>query len=168
MAERTAQGITHPSVQRVGAVLRAAGADVQIVEFTASTRTAAEAAAVVGVDVAQIAKSLLFLVDDAPVLVIASGANRVSEPKLAALIGGSVRRADADTVKRITGFPVGGVPPFGHTTPLRILVDEDLLRYPVVWAAAGTPHHNFAIAPAELVRIGGGKVADVHEDPSQR
>jgi Cys-tRNA(Pro) deacylase len=155
-----------PSVERVRRAFEENGVQIRIVEFAASTRTAVEAAAVVGVDVAQIAKSLVFLAGETPVLVIASGSNRVSEKKLASHFEAKIRRADADTVKRITGFAVGGVPPVGHASPMQILIDQDLLQYGEVWAAAGTPHHNFGIAPDELVKASGGQVADVREDPS--
>jgi prolyl-tRNA editing enzyme YbaK/EbsC (Cys-tRNA(Pro) deacylase) len=153
----------HPNAQHVQSVLTSLGSISQVEELAASTRTAVEAAAALGTTVPQIAKSLVFLCGDDPVLVIASGANRVSQKKLAALLADPVRRADADAVKRCTGFPIGGVPPVGHTAPLRVLVDQDLLQYPEVWAAAGTPHAVFRTTPDELVRITGGTVADVRE-----
>jgi prolyl-tRNA editing enzyme YbaK/EbsC (Cys-tRNA(Pro) deacylase) len=164
------QTMTHPYVERVVRAFRERDVSIHVVEFAESTRTAAEAAAVVGVTVAQIAKSLVFLAGEDKesatlVLVIASGVNRVSETKLAARVGGPVRRADADTVKRVTGFSVGGVPPIGHASPVRVLIDQDLLQYPEVWAAAGTAHHNFAIRPDALVQASGGEVADVREEP---
>jgi prolyl-tRNA editing enzyme YbaK/EbsC (Cys-tRNA(Pro) deacylase) len=162
--------VPHPNAERVVSAFAERGVEIRVVEFADSTRTAVEAAAVVGVTVAQIAKSLVFLVGEhaEPVLVIASGVNRVSEKKLAARLGGTVRRADADTVKRITGFAVGGVAPVGHAAPMRIVIDRDLLQYPEVWAAAGTPHHNFAIAPDALVHASGGEVVDVREEPKER
>jgi prolyl-tRNA editing enzyme YbaK/EbsC (Cys-tRNA(Pro) deacylase) len=153
----------HPNAQRVQSVLTSLGSASQVQELAASTRTAVEAAAALGTTVAQIAKSLVFLSGEDPVLVIASGTNRVSQEKVAALLGGSVRRADADAVKRLTGFPIGGVAPVGHTAPLRVVIDQDLLQYPEVWAAAGTPHAVFRTTPDELVRITGGTVADVRE-----
>jgi prolyl-tRNA editing enzyme YbaK/EbsC (Cys-tRNA(Pro) deacylase) len=154
----------HPNAERVQAALAAAGVRADVVEFAESTRTAAEAAAAIGTSVAQIAKSLVFLAGHEPVLVIASGANRVSTAKLAALVGAPVRRADADAVRRASGYPVGGVPPLGHATPLRVLLDRDLLALDQIWAAAGTPNAVFRIAPDELVRVTGGVPADVRED----
>src|SRR5574337_1448169 len=108
----------HPNAQRVQAALAALGARGRVVELADSTRTSAEAAAAIGTGVAQIVKSLVFLAGAEPVLVMASGANRVSMRKLAQRLGGPVRRADADAVKRLTGFPIGGVPPVGHESPL--------------------------------------------------
>jgi prolyl-tRNA editing enzyme YbaK/EbsC (Cys-tRNA(Pro) deacylase) len=154
----------HPNAERVLTALAAAGVRAEVVEFAESTRTAAEAAAAIGTGVAQIAKSLVFLAGDEPVLVIASGANRVSTAKLAALVGAPVRRADADAVRRASGYPVGGVPPLGHATPLRVLLDRDLLAFDEIWAAAGTPNAVFRIAPEELVRVTGGALADVREE----
>lgn len=151
----------HANAVRIQAALAARGCDAEVVELPARTATAAEAAAAVGCDVAAIAKSLVFLVGEEPLLVIASGAHRVAEGRLAALAGGPVRRPDADTVRRLTGFPVGGVPPLGHDRPLRTLLDSDLLGHPRIWAAAGTPHALFAIAPGELAALAGAEVADV-------
>jgi prolyl-tRNA editing enzyme YbaK/EbsC (Cys-tRNA(Pro) deacylase) len=155
----------HTNARRVQAAFAAAGVPIEVVEFDESTRTAAEAAAAIGTSVAQIAKSLVFLAGEQPLLVITSGANRVSTEKLAALVGVPVRRADADAVRRATGFPVGGVPPLGHAAPLRILLDRDLLAFEEIWAAAGTPNSVFRIAPAALVRVTGGEPADVREEP---
>ena len=115
-------------------------------EFPAGTRTAADAAAAVGCDVGAICKSLVFRVGDEPLLVIASGANRVDEERFGAV------KADAAFVREQTGFAIGGVPPYGHPRPLRTILDEDLLGYETVWAAAGTPTAVFPIAPDELVR----------------
>ena len=155
----------HTNARRVQAAFAAAGVPIEVVEFDESTRTVAEAAAAIGTSVAQIAKSLVFLAGEQPLLVITSGANRVSTEKLAALVGVPVRRADADAVRRATGFPVGGVPPLGHAAPLRILLDRDLLAFEEIWAAAGTPNSVFRIAPAALVRVTGGEPADVREEP---
>jgi prolyl-tRNA editing enzyme YbaK/EbsC (Cys-tRNA(Pro) deacylase) len=155
----------HANAARVQAALAAGGSAAQVVELGARTATAAEAAAAVGADVAAIAKSLVFLVGEQPVLVIASGAHRVAEDKLAAWAGGPgpVRRADADTVRRLTGFPVGGVPPLGHQPPLPTVLDAELLTHDRVWAAAGTPHALFAIAPRDLARLAGAEVAELGE-----
>ena len=116
----------------------------------------------IGVDLGQIVKSLVFAVDGEPVVALVSGDNLLDEEKLAGVAGADrAWREDADTVRDATGFPVGGVPPFGHREPLRVFVDEDLLEYEELWAAAGTPHCNFAITAAELVRVTGGRVCDL-------
>ena len=154
----------HPNAQRIQDILTALGATGPVQELAASTRTAAEAAAALGTTVAQIAKSLVFLVGEEPVLIIASGVNRVSLEKLSRLVEAPVGRADAEAVKRHTGFPIGGVAPVGHAAPLRILIDRDLLQYPELWAAAGTPNAVFRTSPDELVRITGGEVADLREE----
>jgi prolyl-tRNA editing enzyme YbaK/EbsC (Cys-tRNA(Pro) deacylase) len=124
-------------------------------EFPAGTRTAADAAAAIGCEVGAICKSLVFRVGDEPLLVIASGANRVDEERFGAV------KADAAFVREQTGFAIGGVPPFGHMRAIETVVDEDLLGYETVWAAAGTPSSVFPIAPAELVARTGGRVARV-------
>jgi Cys-tRNA(Pro) deacylase len=164
----------HPSAKKVADAARALGLDVEIVEFEQTTRTAQEAADAIGqhpsgigCQVAQIVKSLLFVVDGEPVMALVSGPNRLDERKLAALRGvgrKKVKRADADTAKAATGFSIGGVPPFGHTSSLPVYVDEDLTRFEVVWAAAGTPFAVFAIAPEDLVRASGGTVAKLAAD----
>jgi prolyl-tRNA editing enzyme YbaK/EbsC (Cys-tRNA(Pro) deacylase) len=154
----------HPNAERVQAELRSRGAAGEVVEIAASTRTAQEAAAAIGTTVAQIAKSLVFLAGEAPVLVIASGVNRVSLAKLAGILGCAATRPDAETVKRLTGFPIGGVAPVAHATPMRVLIDRDLLRHEEIWAAAGTPNAVFRTTPSALARITDGEVVDVRED----
>jgi len=151
------------SAQKVQAALTALGMTLQIVELPASTRTAVEAAQAVGCDLGQIVKSLVFrgVHTDQPVLVIASGANRVNETRLGELLGEPVGKADADYVRQHTGFAIGGVPPVGHSEPLVTFIDPHLLQYAVVWAAAGTPHAIFRLTPAELVRITGGQVVSI-------
>jgi prolyl-tRNA editing enzyme YbaK/EbsC (Cys-tRNA(Pro) deacylase) len=124
-------------------------------EFPQGTRTAADAAAAIGCEVGAICKSLVFRVGDAPLLIIASGANRVDEARFGA------EKADAAFVRERTGFAIGGVPPFGHVQAIETIVDEDLLAYATVWAAAGTPSSVFPIAPADLVARTGGRVARV-------
>jgi prolyl-tRNA editing enzyme YbaK/EbsC (Cys-tRNA(Pro) deacylase) len=126
-----------------------------------SARTAPEAAAAVGVEVGAIVKSLVFRCGEEAVLALVSGANRADEARLAEEFGAPVARADADLARAATGFSIGGVPPFGHPAPLRTVVDEDLLRFEVVWAAAGTPHAVFPIAPAELAELAGGRVVSL-------
>jgi prolyl-tRNA editing enzyme YbaK/EbsC (Cys-tRNA(Pro) deacylase) len=154
----------HPNAQRVQDALRAAGVGGAVRELPASTRTAAEAAAALGTRIEQIAKTLVFVAGEKPVLVIASGRNRVSLPKLEARLGQTVTRADADLARQATGFPIGGVAPVAHPAPLRILIDRDLLALEEIWAAAGTPHAVFPTRPDELVRITGGEVADLREE----
>jgi prolyl-tRNA editing enzyme YbaK/EbsC (Cys-tRNA(Pro) deacylase) len=152
------------SVARVVTALAALDVETQVVEFPQSTRTAEEAAAAVGAQVGQIVKSLVFVAGEQPILALVSGANRADPAKLAALAGGSIRRADAEAVRAATGFAIGGVPPVGHATPLPTYFDRDLLRYPTVWAAAGTPNAVFPIAPADLVRMTAATVADLAAD----
>ncbi len=151
--------------QRVRAALAARGFAFEVREFPQSTRTAAEAAAAIGCEVAQIAKSLVFRARQSgrPVLVIASGANRVDEKAVAALIGEKIGRADADFVRAATGFAIGGVPPLGHDTPPVTLIDRDLLAVDEIWAAAGTPNAVFRLMPEDLVAVTGGRVADIKQ-----
>jgi prolyl-tRNA editing enzyme YbaK/EbsC (Cys-tRNA(Pro) deacylase) len=150
------------SVQRVREALAAAGLEVTLRTFPEGTRTAQDAAAAIGVQVGQIVKSLVFATDAGdPVLVLASGANRVDERRVGELLGVAIGRADAALVREATGYAIGGVPPVGHATPMPTVVDEDLLAFDEVWAAAGTPRDVFAIAPADLVRASEGRVAAV-------
>jgi prolyl-tRNA editing enzyme YbaK/EbsC (Cys-tRNA(Pro) deacylase) len=154
-----------PAAQRVQKALDAFGLSLEVVELPASTRTAVEAAQAAGCTVGQIVKSLVFREAQSgqPVLVLASGANRVDERKLADLLGEPVGKADADFVRSASGFAIGGVPPVGHSQPIRTFIDEDLLAYDVVWAAAGTPNAVFHLAPADLVKITAGTVAEVKQ-----
>jgi prolyl-tRNA editing enzyme YbaK/EbsC (Cys-tRNA(Pro) deacylase) len=147
----------------VQAALRAHGLDVEVRQFPDSTRTAAEAAAAIGTTVGQIVKSLVFLAGEQPVLALMSGSNRLALARLGALVGSSVSKADAEAVRRATGYAIGGVPPVGFPASIPAYLDRDLLAYDTVWAAAGTPHHVFAIAPPELVRIAQATVADLKE-----
>lgn len=150
---------TAPSALKIQALL---GPRFAVLEFEASTRTSADAAAAVGCSVAEIAKSLLFRARSGrPVLVVASGINRVDEKKVAALIGEKISRADADFVRERTGFAIGGVPPLGHATPPVTVIDEDLLLLPAIWAAAGTPNAVFRLTPLDLVELTGGTVGSV-------
>lgn len=136
---------------------------VDVIQVPDSTRTAVEAAAALGTAVAQIVKCLVFVANDQPILVLTSGSERVSTEKLRTLVGAKVMRPDADTVKRLTGYSIGGIPPLGYDRPPRVLMDPHLLQFRVVWAAAGTPHDVFGIPPDELQRITGAEVADVTE-----
>ena len=130
--------------------------------FPEGTKTAADAAAAIGCAVGQIVKSLIFAVDGEVVLAYVSGANQLDERKLAVAAGGhTCSRVDADVVREATGFPIGGVPPFGHATHLRVFIDPDLLQYAEVWAAAGTWHDVFGIAPRRLVEASAGTVTDL-------
>jgi prolyl-tRNA editing enzyme YbaK/EbsC (Cys-tRNA(Pro) deacylase) len=152
----------HPNVERVAAALRGGDASGEIRELADSTRTAEEAAAALGVPVGAIVKSLVFTADGDPVMVLASGDHQVDTVVIATTLGaGKVRRADADTVRVATGYPIGGVPPVAHSTDLRVLVDRHLATYDVLWAAAGTPHAVFSTSYDELVRLTGGDPADV-------
>jgi len=152
-----------PSSQRVQDTLRARGFLNEVVELPDSTRTAAEAAAAVGCEVDQIVKSLVFRARQTgrAVLVVASGGHRVREELVAAVLGEQIGKADADFVREQTGFVIGGVPPVGHAHELVTLVDEDLLRHERIWAAAGHPKAVFALTPDELVKMTGGRVAQV-------
>jgi prolyl-tRNA editing enzyme YbaK/EbsC (Cys-tRNA(Pro) deacylase) len=151
------------SAARVQAALAAAGVEARVVELPASTRTAAEAAAAIGCEVAQIAKSLVFRGKESgqPLLVIASGANRVNEARIAEAAGEAIGKADADFVRERIGFAIGGIPPVGHDTPLRTFVDRDLFRFQRIWAAAGTPHAVFELSPTDLPRLTGGRVLEI-------
>lgn len=149
------------SVLRVADALGAAGLAAEIRELSASTRTAEEAATAVGTTVPRIVKSLVFLADDTPILALVSGSNLLDTERLGTALGKRISRADAATVRAATGFAIGGVPPLGHATALDVLIDRDLLQFDVVWAAAGTPHAVFPIAPADLVRATGGRVMEL-------
>lgn len=153
------QPATAPSALRVQAAL---GAGFRVLEFPASTRTAAEAAEAIGCTVAQIAKSILFRAESGrPVLVVACGTNRVDEKKVAALLGEKIGRADAEFVREATGYAIGGVPPVAHATPPAVMLDQDLEQFAEIWAAAGTPNAVFRLTPSDLARLTGARFADV-------
>jgi Cys-tRNA(Pro) deacylase len=149
------------TARRVADALAAAGVEAEVRAYAESTRTAEEAAAAVGANVGQIVKSLVFLADGRPILALVSGANRLDTAKLAQVTGGKIARADADTVRAATGYAIGGVPPVGLATPLPVYCDRDLLQYAEVWAAAGTPHAVFGVAPETLARITTAQVVDL-------
>ena len=152
----------HPNVVRVTAAAIERGLEISTRRFPEGTKTAADAAAAIGVTVGQIVKSLVFGVDNEIVMALVSGSNQLDEKKLALAAGGAkCARVDADAVREATGYPIGGVPPFGHSTQLRVFVDPDLLQYDEVWAAAGTWNDNFGAAPADIVRVSGGIVTDL-------
>lgn len=161
-------GPLSPSAQRIQNLLNDLGYPIHVVEFAASTRTAAEAAAVVGCEVGQIAKSIVFRTRETgrAVVVVTSGTNRVNEAAVARLLadklnGERMVKADPEFVRLVTGFPIGGVPPVGHATPVLMVVDRDLLNYETVWAAAGTPNAVFPISPNALAAVTAGVVGDV-------
>ena len=151
-----------PAAQRVQALLRELGSDAEVVQMAATARSSADAAAAIGCTIAQIAKSLVFRVGEGrPVLVIASGAHRVDEKKVAAALGQTLRKADAEFVRAATGFAIGGVPPVGHDAHTAIFLDETLRRYESIWAAGGHPHAVFRTTAAELERLTKGTVIDL-------
>ncbi len=152
-----------PSAQKVQDTLRALGFSNQVQELPQTTRTSADAAQAIGCTVAQIAKSVIFKAKNSgkPVMVIASGTNRVNEKKIAAYLAEPVEKPDADFVRQRTGFVIGGVAPVGHSEPLDIFIDEDLLQFDHIWAAAGTPNAVFELTPADLVRMTGGQVISI-------
>ena len=152
------------SAQKVQRALQERGfAHCEVVELPSSTRTAQEAAQSIGCRVEQIVKSLIFRArqSDTPILVVASGANRVNEQQLSVLVGEPIEKAKASFVQQSTGFVIGGVPPIGHAKPLRTFIDKDLLQYDEIWAAAGTPFAVFCLTPQELVAMTGGKVFEI-------
>lgn len=152
-----------PSAQKVQNELVRLGFDLEIKEHTQTTRTSEDAARAVGCGVGQIAKSLIFKTKEGerPVLVIASGSNRVDEKAVGRLIGAKIGRADADFVRRVTGYAIGGIPPIGHVEPPIILIDEDLTTHDEIWAAAGNPRAVFRLSPSQLESMTGGQVAEV-------
>jgi Cys-tRNA(Pro) deacylase len=157
----------HPNVVRVVSAAKERGLEINTKRFPEGTKTAADAAAAIGVTVGQIVKSLVFGVDGEIVMALVSGSNQLDEKKLALAAGGAkCARVDADAVREATGYPIGGVPPFGHSTQLRVFVDPDLLQYDEVWAAAGTWNDNFGAAPADIVRVAGGVVTDLKRERS--
>ena len=152
----------HPNVVRVMEAARERGLEITTKRFPEGTKTAADAAAAIGVSVGQIVKSLVFGVDTEIVMALVSGSNQLDEKKLALAAGGAkCSRVDADAVRAATGYPIGGVPPFGHSTQLRVFVDPDLLQYDEVWAAAGTWNDVFGANPNDIVRVAGGVVTDL-------
>jgi prolyl-tRNA editing enzyme YbaK/EbsC (Cys-tRNA(Pro) deacylase) len=152
------------SAQKVQEALESLGLSLEVVELPDSTRTAVEAAQAVGCQLGQIVKSLIFKAkrSQRPVMVLASGANRVNEKRIEALIDEPLGKADAEFVRQHTGFAIGGVPPVGLQEEIQTFVDQDLLLYEDLWAAAGTPHAVFRLSPQDLVKIASGQVIDIH------
>ena len=153
------------SARKVQEALNALGMTLEVVELPGSTRTAVEAAQAVGCQVGQIVKSLVFKAkrSERPILVIASGQNRVDERRIETLIGEPLGKADADFVRQRTGFVIGGVPPVGHLERLTTFIDQDLSLYQEIWAAAGTPHAVFRLTPDDLLKITDGQVVVLKE-----
>lgn len=151
------------SAARVQAALEASGVAFEVKELDASTRTAKEAAAAIGCTVAQIAKSIIFRTQGSgrPVLVVASGVNRIDEAKVATALGEGLGKADADFVRDRTGYVIGGVPPLGHAEAVETFIDSDLLSLGDIWAAAGTPRAVFRLTADQLLEITGGQVIAV-------
>lgn len=156
----------HPTALRTQSLLAERGISTQVVEFEQPTRTSAEAAATVGCSVAEIAKTVVFKAKPSgrPVVVVASGDNRVCETKVSHLVGEKLGRADADFVREATGYAIGGVAPLGHANPVLLFLDADLKRFDRIWAAGGTPFSVFPLSPGELVEITGAYWADVRKD----
>jgi prolyl-tRNA editing enzyme YbaK/EbsC (Cys-tRNA(Pro) deacylase) len=152
-----------PSAQKVQSALDKYGIQLEVVELSDSTRTSQEAAQAIGCQVGQIAKSIVFqtVTSNRPILVIASGSNRVSEALIAERVGEIIKKADAEFVQLRTGFVIGGVPPLGHAEHLETYIDQDLLQYKEIWSAAGNPHAVFRLTPEDMVRITGGMVLKV-------
>jgi prolyl-tRNA editing enzyme YbaK/EbsC (Cys-tRNA(Pro) deacylase) len=146
------------SSRRIQDLLSALGTNLEVVELPSATRTAAEAAFAIGCSVQQIAKSILFrtVKDKKPVMVIASGVNRVNEARIAEFVGEPIEKADATYVREKTGFVIGGVPPIGYAEPIYTIIDEDLLMVGELWAAAGTPNSVFKLSAASLLDITAG------------
>jgi prolyl-tRNA editing enzyme YbaK/EbsC (Cys-tRNA(Pro) deacylase) len=165
--------IDHPAVQRVLDAARRKGVELEVTVFDESTHTAEEAARAVGAELGQIVKSLVFVLPDEdaepePVLCLVSGPNRVDLGRLAAVLGRSdVRRANAREANDLTGFVIGGIPPFGHARRVRVVMDPDLGRFEVVWAAAGLPTAVFPVAPGVLRMLADANVAPIAEERRQ-
>jgi len=153
--------VTDPYARRFAQTLKALGYEAEILQLPAGTATARDAAAAVGSDLGSIAKTIVFRAGDEPILVIAAGHNRVDTKKLASLTGTKVRIASPESTAIATGYPVGGVPPFGHPKPLRTFIDEDLLTCELIYAGAGSPCALFALRPDELLKLTGGTPADI-------
>lgn len=153
------------SAQRIQNILQEHHLDIQVVEFTELTRTSQEAANTIGCEVGQIAKTLIFKGKSAskPICVIASGINRVDEKKIEAIVGEKIEKPDAAYVLQHTGFAIGGIPPVGYTFDIQTLIDEDLLTYTELWAAAGTPNSVFRISPQDLLKITQGRVVNLRK-----
>lgn len=151
------------SSQRVQNILQNYNLSTKVVEFANTTRTSREAANVIGCEIAQIAKTLIFksAKSNQPICIIASGKNRIDEKKVEQYIGESIEKPDADFVLKHTGFVIGGVPPIGYKFNIQTLIDEDLAEYEIIWAAAGTPYSVFEISPKDLIVLSQAKMVDI-------
>ncbi len=152
-----------PSAKKIQNLLNSLGYDYNVIEHAESTRTAQEAADRAGCELGQIVKSLIFRgkTSGKPILVLTSGVNRVDEKRISQYAGESIGRADADFVRAVTGFAIGGVPPIGHSEKMETYIDEDFLPYQTIWAAAGTPNAIFELKTEDLQKMTNGKVAQV-------
>ena len=152
-----------PSAQKIQDLLNALGYNYTVIEHTESTRTAQEAADRAGCEIGQIVKSLIFKGNDSekPILVLTSGANRVDEKRIEQYAGETINRPNADFVRTVTGFAIGGVPPVGHVQKMETYIDEDFLAYPTIWAAAGTPNAIFELKTDDLQKMTDGQVVRV-------
>lgn len=152
-----------PNAKKVQSALSSFGLELQVLELPDTTRTAVDAANAIGCQVAQIVKSLVFRRKNtgAAIFIVASGVNRVNEKSIAKIINEPIEKADADFVRQYSGFPIGGVPPLGHVTPMETFIDQDLMQLNSLWAAAGTPNAVFQLTPADLVKITGGKIITI-------
>ena len=151
------------TAQRVQDLITARGFPCKVIEFAESTRTSQEAADRAGCTLGQITKSMIFMGKSTrkPILVLTSGANRVNERLISEYAAEPIGRADADFVRIVTGFAIGGVPPLGHAQQMETYIDEDLMQYKTIWAAAGTPNAIFELSPSQLQKMAGGKIAKV-------
>lgn len=156
--------LSSKTAQNIQELLLKKGINCKVVEFSASTRTAQDAANAIECTVGQIAKSLVFktILTGKPILVIASGPNRVDEKKIERYVGEGITKADAEFVRNVTGFAIGGIPPFGHTKPLQTFIDQDLLSFEEIWAAAGTPNAVFNLKSNDLQMLTNGKIVAIH------
>ena len=152
-----------PSAQKIQNLLHSLGYDYKVVEHAESTRTAQEAADRAGCELGQIVKSLIFKGRDSgkPILVLASGPNRVNEKRIGEYAGEPITKPDADFVRAVTGFVIGGVPPIGHAETMETYIDEDFLQYQTIWAAAGTPNAIFELRTEDLQKMTGGRIVTV-------
>jgi prolyl-tRNA editing enzyme YbaK/EbsC (Cys-tRNA(Pro) deacylase) len=152
-----------PSAQKIQNLLISLGYSYTVVEFSESTRTAQEAADRAGCELGQIVKSLIFRgkISGKPILVLTSGSNRVDEKRISGYAGETISRADADFVRSVTGYAIGGVPPIGHTQNMETFLDEDFFSYQTIWAAAGTPNAIFELKTEDLQKMTNGKIAQV-------
>jgi Cys-tRNA(Pro) deacylase len=159
----TNENILPKSAQSVQDALTRKGLQTKVINFPASTKTAQDAAATIGCQVAQIVKSLIFKTKDnnKPILVLASGPNRVNEKTIETHVGEKITKADADFTRETTGFAIGGIPPIGHEQEIETFIDEDLLKFEEVWAAAGTPNASFCLKSSDLQSLTNGKIISV-------